>query len=218
MIASSTTMPTAMTKPASTIVLIDAPRKYSTSTAATSDSGIDTRLISAVAPLVQEGDEDQDDQRAADDQRDGQVAKDVSMNVAGRKIVASISIPGKPGRSSSRTPLDAVGDLERVGTRELLDHEQQAGLAVDDGVAGERWVALHDLCHVGQAEPLAAPVEERDLRQLSRVVDRVDVVHPEALVRRLHESARPDRGDGSYFSSGASSASDVAASTISSVV
>ena len=45
--ASSTMAPSAITKPASTIVLMVAPRAYSTSPAATSDSGMVMTLISA---------------------------------------------------------------------------------------------------------------------------------------------------------------------------
>ena len=48
MMASSTTTPTEMTKPARIIVLIVTSRTYSTIAAAISDSGIATRLIRAV--------------------------------------------------------------------------------------------------------------------------------------------------------------------------
>ena len=46
--ASSTIAPSAITSPASTIVLIVAPRAYRTSPAATSESGIVITLISAL--------------------------------------------------------------------------------------------------------------------------------------------------------------------------
>jgi len=48
MIASSTTSPIAMTSPARTIVLIVVPIARRTTPAATSDSGIAVRLMSAV--------------------------------------------------------------------------------------------------------------------------------------------------------------------------
>ena len=47
MMASSTTTPTATARPASTIVLTVAPRSVSTTPAATSESGIATRLMNA---------------------------------------------------------------------------------------------------------------------------------------------------------------------------
>ena len=47
MMASSTTAPSAITRPARVIVLIVASRQYSTSSVAISDSGMVIRLISA---------------------------------------------------------------------------------------------------------------------------------------------------------------------------
>ena len=69
MIASSTTSPIAITRPARTIVLIVAPTQTSTSVAAISDSGIAVRLISAVRQSNRNDDEDDDHQDAADEHR-----------------------------------------------------------------------------------------------------------------------------------------------------
>ena len=69
MIASSTTTPTAITSPARTIVLIVAPRSVSTSPAATSDSGIATRLMSAARHSKRNATRTRIDQQAADEQR-----------------------------------------------------------------------------------------------------------------------------------------------------
>ena len=57
---------------------------------------------------------------------------DCSMNVAGRKIVVSISMPGQAGAQLVDRVLDARGDLHRVGAAELLDDQHQAGAVVDD--------------------------------------------------------------------------------------
>ena len=102
MIASSTTSPSAMTRPASTIVLSVAAAQCSTSTAATSDSGMAVRLMSAVRQSNRNSDQDDDDQHAADEQRVASGCRsDRSMNVAGRKMVGSISTSVRPGRSAS---------------------------------------------------------------------------------------------------------------------
>ena len=58
MIASSTTSPSAITRPASTIVLSVPPRQCSTSAAASSDSGIAVRLMSAVRQSKRNSDQD----------------------------------------------------------------------------------------------------------------------------------------------------------------
>ncbi len=101
MIASSTTSPMAITSPAMTIVLSVAPIAVSTRVAAISDSGIAVRLITAVRqskrnvsrititstqPIIMASD---------------RLSSDRSMNVAGRKMVGSISTPFKPGFRSS---------------------------------------------------------------------------------------------------------------------
>ena len=104
MIASSTTSPSAITRPASTIVLIVPPRQWSTSAAASSDSGIAVRLIERGAPVEQEQHQHDDDQHAAEQQRADRLSSDISMKVAGRKIVESISTSASPGRRS-RGPL-----------------------------------------------------------------------------------------------------------------
>ena len=103
MMASSTTEPSATTKPASTMVLIVAPMKYSASPAATSDSGIAMTLISATrhsyrnAPRTSRT---RIEPMMIDTTR---LWTDISMKVAGRKMVESMSTPGSPGRRSAST-------------------------------------------------------------------------------------------------------------------
>ena len=89
------------------------------------------------------------------------------MNVAGRKIVVSISMPGRPGRISSMRVLDPSRDIEGVRPRELLDDEHQAGTVVDDGVAHERLVVDHDVGHVAQEDGLAVAVLDRHLGEVA---------------------------------------------------
>ena len=52
---------------------------------------------------------------------------DSSMKVAGRKIVESISMPGRPGFMRVERLLDAARDFQRVGPGQLLDDQHQAG-------------------------------------------------------------------------------------------
>ena len=73
MIASSTTAPSAITRPARVIVLMVAPRQYSTSIVATSDSGIVSRLISATRHSNRNSPQDDHDQDEAEHERLGEV-------------------------------------------------------------------------------------------------------------------------------------------------
>ena len=50
----------------------------------------------------------------------------ISMNVAGRKIEESMATPGRRRLELGEGLLDAAGDVEGVGPRELLDDQQEA--------------------------------------------------------------------------------------------
>ena len=93
MIASSTTTPTAITSPARTMTLIDSPRTWSTTAAAMSDSGIEARLMNAVRHSNRKA--TRMSTTSAQPMRSAIVRLSIaiSMNVAGRKIVESISMP-----------------------------------------------------------------------------------------------------------------------------
>ena len=93
------------------------------------------------------------------------------MNVAGRKIVVSISMPGRPGRSSS-----SALSTPRV-TSSVFAHgsfstiSMQALAVVDDGVAEQRLVAPRHRAQVAQDERRAvglAPVVDRHRGQVAR--------------------------------------------------
>ena len=71
-------------------------------------------------------------------------ASDISMNVAGRKIVGSTCDVAERRLQRLERLLDAARHLERVGAELLLDDQQQAGHVVDDGVADRRRMALDD--------------------------------------------------------------------------
>ena len=83
--------------------------------------------------------------------------------------------------------LDPLGDLERAGAGELLDHQHHARAPGDDGVADQRLVVHLDVRDVGQAQPTTGALDG-NLAQLRRVGDLLQQVpHLEALLRRLDE-------------------------------
>ncbi len=107
MIASSTTTPIATTRPARTMTLIVASRRSSTSTAARSESGIATRLMNAVRNSKRNAAMMRMTSSTPMSRARLRLSIDCSMNVAGRKICESISMPGRPALSwvsASSTP------------------------------------------------------------------------------------------------------------------
>ena len=80
---------------------------------------------------------------------------DVSMYVAGRKIVVSISTSGRPGRIASMRFFNARGDVQRVAPGEFLDDQQQARTVVDDAVADHGLMADDHVGDVLQLNRLA---------------------------------------------------------------
>ena len=102
MMASSTTTPMATTSPASTITLTVAPIWSSTSTAATRDRGMASRLMNAVRHSNRNAMMMRITSRIPMNIARVRLSSDCSMNVAGRKIVESISMPGRPGPISAR--------------------------------------------------------------------------------------------------------------------
>ena len=81
----------------------------------------------------------------------------ISIYVAGRNSVESISRPARPGRIASSAFFDAARDVDRVGPREFFDDQHEAGLVVDDRVADERLMVFDDVGHV--AEPLVGALD-----------------------------------------------------------
>ena len=102
MMASSTTTPTATARPARTIVFTDAPRSVSTTPAATSESGIATRLMNAAFHSYRKAISTSTTSAQPSSSASLRLWIASSMKLAGRKIVSSSSTPCRPGRRSSR--------------------------------------------------------------------------------------------------------------------
>ena len=103
MMASSTTTPMATTSPARTMTLMDASRRSRNQTADISDRGIATRLMIAVRTVNRNAVMMTITSSMPSSRAFVRLSIDWSTNVAGRKIVGSISIPGRPGFKSWRT-------------------------------------------------------------------------------------------------------------------
>ena len=126
MMASSTTAPSAMTSPASVIVLIVSPRQCSTSSVAISDSGMVSTLISATRHSKRNSARMTIDQHEAEHQGLGEVVDGGGDEVGlleDRRVELD---PGHPGLERPDGLLDALGHLHGVGPGQLLDHQQHA--------------------------------------------------------------------------------------------
>ena len=152
MIASSTTSPSAMIRPG------DAPScracrrgSASTSAAASSDSGIAVRLMTAVRQSHRNSDQHEDDQHAADQQRAIQVGER-HLDERRRPEDGGVDVDaGKRRLQRGERRLDVARHLQRVALGLLLDDQQQARAVVDDAVADRRREALDDVGDVAQA-------------------------------------------------------------------
>ncbi len=192
----------------------------STSAAPVSESGIATRLISALRHENMNSASTRTTRSEPRSSASVRLSIESSTNVAGRKIVVSILMPGRPGFMSliaSSTPLRHV---ERVGERELLDDEQEAGPAVDDRVAVQRLVVdLHggDVAERERAAVGPGRAGDRHRREVLGRADRELVLDVEALVRRVDPAAGADEPTlGELAAADESSASDVSVMTCSS--
>jgi hypothetical protein len=107
MMASSTTTPTEITRPARIIVLIVVARRYSTNPAASSDSGMATALMTAARQSYRNRTRIRITSSEPSSSARLRLPMAASTKVAGRKMVESISMPGRPGRiswSATSTP------------------------------------------------------------------------------------------------------------------
>ena len=114
MMASSTTSPRAMTRPARTMVLRVPPRHCRTSTAARRESGMARRLMTAVRHSKRKAARMSATRRQPQSMACRRLSRDISMKVAGRKIVESTSMPPRAGRRASR-----ASSTRRVTSRVL---------------------------------------------------------------------------------------------------
>jgi hypothetical protein len=128
------------------------------------------------AELEEERGDDQDDQDDADDQRTREVVQrllDEGRRPEDRRVDRHA---GQAGPQLVDGVLDPAGDLHRVGPAELLDDEHEAGAVVDHRVAPQRHRVLTHAGHVAQAQDLAAALGHRDLGQVLRLGQRLDVL------------------------------------------
>ncbi len=127
MMASSTTTPTAITKPASTIVLIVPPVQYSTRAAAISDNGIAVTLTSAVRHWNRKTLSTRTTRKQPSSSARLRLPRDSSMNEAGRNRVVSTAIPVRPGCSSL-----SASSTPRV-TSSVLPHGSFSTISISPG-------------------------------------------------------------------------------------
>ena len=137
MMASSTTTPMATTSPASTITLTVAPARSSTSTAATSDSGMAIRLMNAVRHSNRNAMMIRITSRMPMNIARVRLSIDCSMKVAGRKIVVSTSMPGSPGCISAMASSTPRVTSIVLAPRNFWTTSIRPGPVVDDGVADQ---------------------------------------------------------------------------------
>ena len=85
------------------------------------------------------------------------------MNVAGRKIVESITRSPKPGRESRQRRFDMPRDFQRVAPGLFFDNQQQTRPVVDHGVTdGRRKTFDHVPGHVAKPQRIALPAAKVD--------------------------------------------------------
>ena len=102
MIASSTTEPKAMAKPAMTMVFTDWPRLTIIRIALSRETGMATALMRALRMSARKASKTRTTMAHPIQSADDKFARATSIKVAGRKIVVSMSMPGRPGLSASR--------------------------------------------------------------------------------------------------------------------
>ena len=144
------------------------------------------------APVEQEQRQDDHDQHRAEHQRLAEVVQRL-LHEGRRPEDRRVDVEaGEPGPHLVDGVLDALRDVERVPPRELLDDHHETRAAVDDRVADERLVVLHDAGDVADADGLATALGHDDLGQLGGLEHRQDVVDVEPLVGGVDEAALAD--------------------------
>ncbi len=117
------------------------------------------------------------------------LASDISMNVAGRKIVVSISTSFSPGRSASMaasTPRVTESVLA-PSCFSTISRRPGPSLMTASPIGGGKPSRTSATC--AERERRAAPERDRDLPQLGRGADRCLVRDGDPLVRSLDETA-----------------------------
>ena len=138
MIASSTTSPSAITSPASTIVLIVAAAQVQHQRRGQQRQRDRRQADQRRPPVEQERDQDDDHQHAADEHARAQVAQR-PLDERGRAEDGRVDLHARQARPQRlQRRLDLAGHLQRVAPGLLLDDQQQARAVVDDRVADRR--------------------------------------------------------------------------------
>ncbi|GJE45107.1 hypothetical protein AEGHOMDF_4301 [Methylobacterium soli] len=150
----------------------------------------------AGAPIVQEGEQHHDDEEAAERQGLQDVVVGDPDEVRGPEQVRPQGHPLalQGGAQILEGCLDAGGDLARVGAVLGADHQEDPGLAVDQGGTDRRLGRRHDIGHIAQHHARPALVDEDragDLRRCQRLP--LGLEH-DALVGRVDEARPPDAG------------------------
>ena len=169
MIASSTTTPMATTSPASTITLSVAPARSRTSIAATRDSGMAIRLMKAVRHSNSRLAMINTTRPMPISMAVVRLSIDCSMNVAGRKIVVSIAMPGRPGFISSIACSTPRVTSIVLAPRYFCTTSKRPVAVVDHGVADQRSGIDEHVAQIAQPHDPAVPLGDRHLRELVRI-------------------------------------------------
>ena len=150
MIASSTTIPNAITKPASIIVLTDGAGLEQDEARREQRQRNGDDADDRGAQFVKEDEYDSRDQHAAQQQRPRQIGDRV-LDESRRPEDCRIDLnPWKAGLHSLQRLLHPTGDGERVAPGKLFDDEHEARAVVDNGIANHALRRIDKIGHVAQ--------------------------------------------------------------------
>ena len=151
-IASSTTIPNAITKPARIIVLTRGAGQEQNEAGRQQRQRNGDDADDRSAPLVKEDEDDSRDQQAAQQQCPGQIVDRV-LDESRRPEDCRIDLdPWKTGLHSLQRLLHPAGDGERVAPGKLFDDEHEARAVVDDGIANHALRRIDEIGHVAQQQ------------------------------------------------------------------
>jgi hypothetical protein len=102
-------------------------------------------------------------------------------------------IPAKAGCHGIERLLDVMGDLGGIGVGEAFYDKHQGRCAVQTGIADEWLVILGHIRHIADSQRSLGAFY-RDVGELVRRSDGLDVLHAEPLVGSLDEPACPRCG------------------------
>ena len=143
-------------------------------------------------PLEQQAGDDQHHQADADQHGGGQVV-DRLLDERGRAEDRGVDRDvGQARLHLVDRLLDPAGHLHRVGAAVLLHHQQEALAVVDHGITDQRSGIDEHVAQIAHPHDPAVPLGDRDLRELVRILDRLNVPDVEPAVAGLDEAAGAD--------------------------